>query len=93
MDYSGATFEIMDPKTGELRQAQFFVAALGASNLTYAETTWTQGLSDWIGSHVRAFAFFGGVPATVVSDYVPGHVIVLLWRERLCAPRGISFCD
>ena len=74
VDYSGATFEIMDPKTGELRQAQFFVAALGASNLTYAEATWTQGLSDWIGSHVRAFAFFGGVPATVVSDNLKSGV-------------------
>ncbi len=28
----------------------------------------TQGLSDWIGSHTRSFAFFGGVPAMVVSD-------------------------
>jgi transposase len=23
---------------------------------------------DWIGSHVRAFAFFGGVAAQIVSD-------------------------
>jgi transposase len=36
--------------------------------LTYAEATWTQGLSDWIGSHTRTFAFMGGVPATVVCD-------------------------
>ena len=93
VDYAGTTFEIVGPETGELREAQFFVAALGASNLTYAEATWTQGLSDWIGSHVRAFAFFGGVPQAVVSDYVPGHVIRVLCRERLCAPRGISFCD
>jgi len=70
VDYAGATFEIMDPDTGELREAQFFVAAPGASNLTYAEATWTQGLSDWIGAHVRAFAFFGGVTVTVVS---PSH--------------------
>jgi transposase len=35
---------------------------LGASNYTFAEATWTQGLGDWIGSHMRAFEFFGGVP-------------------------------
>src|SRR4029450_2182561 len=35
---------------------------------TYAEATWTQGLSDWIGSHTRTFAFIDGVPAMVVSD-------------------------
>jgi transposase len=27
-----------------------------------------QGLSDWIGSHTRTFAFIGGVTAMVVSD-------------------------
>ena len=36
---------------------------LGASNLTYAEATWTQQLPDWIGAHVRMFRFFGGVPS------------------------------
>lgn len=29
VDYAGATFEIVTPATGELREAQFFVAALG----------------------------------------------------------------
>ena len=47
--------------------AQLFVAALGASNYTYAEATLDAGLSDWIGSHTRTFAFGGGVPAMVVS--------------------------
>lgn len=59
---------------GEIREAQFFVAALGASNLTYAEANWTQTLPDWIGVHVRAFAFFGGVPATVVPDNLKSGV-------------------
>ncbi|WP_157223616.1 IS21 family transposase [Rhodovulum sp. PH10] len=68
VDYAGTTLEVVDAATGEVRTAQLFVAVLGASSLTYAEATWTQGLSDWIGSHTRAFAFFGGVPAMVVSD-------------------------
>ena len=29
----------------------------------YAEATLTQSLPDWIGAHVRALAFMGGVPA------------------------------
>ncbi len=68
VDYAGTTLEVIDGTTGEVRTAQLFVAALGASSLTYAEATWTQGLSDWIGSHTRTFAFIGGVPAMVVSD-------------------------
>jgi len=68
VDYAGATLAVIDPSTGAARTAQLFVAVLGASNYTYAEATWTQGLSDWIGSHTRAFAFICGVPAMVVSD-------------------------
>jgi len=68
VDYAGTTLAVIDGLTGEALTAQLFVAALGASSLTYAEATWTQGLSDWIGSHARAFAFIGGVPAMVVSD-------------------------
>ena len=54
--------------SGEIKPAQIFVAVWGASNYTYAEATWTQTLPDWIGSHVRAFGFFGGVPALIVPD-------------------------
>jgi transposase len=68
VDYAGHTVEVVDPASGEIRTAQIFVAVLGASNYTYAEATWSQGLADWIGSHVRAFAYFDGVPAIVVPD-------------------------
>lgn len=68
VDYAGATMEVVNPQTGEVMPVQVFVAAQGASNYTFAEATWTQGLNDWIGSHVRAFEFFGGVNAVVVPD-------------------------
>jgi transposase len=68
VDYAGTTLTVIDASTGEARTAQLFVAVLGASNYTYAEATWTHGLSDWIGAHTRAFAFVGGVPTMVVSD-------------------------
>lgn len=68
VDYCGATVPVVDATTGEVHEAQIFVAVWGASNYTYAEATWGQGLSDWIGSHVRAFEFSGGVPEIVVPD-------------------------
>ena len=68
VDYAGQTVEVVDRRTGEVRQAQIFVAVLGASNYTYAEATWTQQLPDWIGSHVRAFEFLGGTSEVVVPD-------------------------
>jgi transposase len=61
VDYSGKKIPIVDRTTGEIREAEIFVAVLGASSFTYAEATWTQTLPDWIGSHVRLFRFIGGV--------------------------------
>jgi transposase len=76
VDYAGDTVPvIVDRLTGETRQAQIFVAVLGASNFTYAEATWTQGLSDWIGAHTRAFAAIGGVPRLLIPDNAKVAVI------------------
>jgi transposase len=74
IDYAGQTAAVVDRTTGELREAQIFVAVLGASNYTYAEATWTQGLADWIGSQVRALAFLGGVPEVLVPDNLKSAV-------------------
>ncbi len=74
VDYAGQTVEVIDGLTGELRPAQIFVAALGASNFTYAQARWTQSLPDWIGCHVGAFAAFGGVTRQLVCDNLKAGV-------------------
>ena len=81
VDYAGQTVEVIDPLTGEVRAAQIFVATLGASNLTYAEARWTQGLADWLGCHVNAFAFFGGVTRQVVCDNLKAGVTAACRHE------------
>lgn len=68
VDYCGLTMPLVNRETGELSDTQIFVAVLGGSSYTFAEATGTQGLSDWIGSHVRALHYFGGVPEIVVPD-------------------------
>jgi transposase len=68
VDYAGDTVPIIDRHTGELSQAQIFVAVMGASNFTYAEATATQSLPDWCAAHVRALRYFGGVPQIFVPD-------------------------
>lgn len=50
------------------------VGALGASSYTYAEATWSQALPDWIASHSRMYAFFGGVPQLTVPDNLKSGV-------------------
>ena len=84
VDWGGDTVPIIDPMTGEVHEAHLFVGALGASSYTYAEACWSETLPDWIGAHVNAFDFFGGVPKATVPDYVPGHIIGLMCRAVLC---------
>jgi transposase len=68
VDWAGDTMPVFDPTTGEEHCAHIFVAALGASNYTYAEARWTETLPDWIGAHVNAFAAIGGVSKALVPD-------------------------
>ena len=68
VDYAGQTIPIIDPATGEVTQAQIFIAALGASSYTFAEASAAQDLPSWIRSHVHAFQFLGGVPEILVPD-------------------------
>ena len=74
VDYAGDTLDVIDGLTGEIRPAQIFIGVLGASNYTYADATWTQKLPDWIASHTRMLAFFGGVPGLLVSDNLKAGV-------------------
>jgi transposase-like protein len=67
VDYAGQTVPLIDAATGEITQAQIFVATLGASNFTYACATERQTTADWIGAQVRALEYIGGVPRLQVA--------------------------
>ncbi len=74
VDYSGLKAYYTDPATGDSVACELFVATLGASSYTYAEASLSQQVPDFLASHVRALAFFGGVPAAVVSDQLRSGV-------------------
>jgi transposase len=74
VDFAGDMIPVFDAATGQSRAAHIFVAALGASNYTYAEARWSEGLADWIGVHVNALAALGGVPKAVVCDNLKAGV-------------------
>jgi len=83
VDYAGPTLKVVDPATGEVREAQVFVATLGASNYTFVDVTWTQQLEDFLQSHQRAVDFFGGVPRIFVLDNLKSGVTTSDWYEPL----------
>jgi transposase len=68
VDWAGDQIAIHGRQSSDVQTASLFVIAWGASSYTYAEATLTQTLPDWIGAHVRAFAFFGGTAELLVPD-------------------------
>ncbi len=74
VDYAGLTMSIVERGSGEVHSAQIFVAALGASNFTYVEASLTQAVADWLGAHVRALDYFGGVTQAIVPDNLKSGV-------------------
>ena len=74
VDY-GEGLSLIDPQSGESITTELFVAVWGASNYSFAEATLTQQLPDWIGSHVRAFEYFGCLPKIVVPDCLKSAVV------------------
>jgi transposase len=76
VDYAGQKPHYVDASTGEIIEVELFVAVLGASSYTFAEATRTQKGPEWIGSHQRAFRFFGGVANATVCDQLKSGVVV-----------------
>lgn len=74
IDFPGQTIPIVDAATGEVWQAELFVAALGASSYTFAEAIASQQLDQFIGAHVHAFEFLGGCPQILVPDNLKAAV-------------------
>ena len=83
VDFAGHTMEVTDGATGEIRQAEIFVAVLGASSYTFAAAVWTQSLADWIAAHVAMLAFIGGVPRQIVSDNLRAGITRACFYEPL----------
>lgn len=67
-DFSGMKPCLFDAATGERIEVELFVAALGASNYTYAVATPAMRVADWIEGHNQALSYFEGVPEMTVPD-------------------------
>lgn len=72
VDYAGMCLGVHDQ--GTEREAQIFVACLPCSQLIYAEASWSQGIEDWLGAHVRALTFIGGCPEKLIPDNLKSGV-------------------
>jgi transposase len=74
VDFAGKGIEVINPLTGEIKEAEIFVAVLGASNYTYAEALESQDIPSWIKAHIHAFEYFGGVARITIPDNLKSGV-------------------
>jgi Mu transposase, C-terminal domain len=75
VDYAGDTLEWIEMKTGEIRKAYVFVAGLGFSHLLFAWAAEDMKSRNWLGSHRRMYAYYGGVPHVTVPDCLKQGVL------------------
>jgi len=91
VDYAGQTIPLMDPVSGQTREARLFVAALGASSYTFAWAAFSEDLPSWIEANVRAFHFIGGVPEILVPDNLKSGVTKPCYYEPEINPTYHKF--
>ena len=75
VDYAGDPIEWIEIKTGEIRKAWVFVAGLGFSQLLFAWAAEDMRSRNWLASHRRMFAYYGGVPHVTVPDCLKQGVL------------------
>ena len=63
VDFAGPTIALVSGG-----RAHIFVAAMGASNYSFACATARETMADWIAAMIRALEFYQGVPALIVPD-------------------------
>lgn len=73
-DFTGKKLTYIDRQTGEVKEAEVFVAILPASQLTYVEAVESQQKPDWFRVNQNALHYFGGVPKAVVPDNLKSAV-------------------
>jgi transposase len=78
VDYSGQTVMIVDVDTGEERQAQIFVAVLGASSCTYVEADPGAGRLDRFACALPGVSGWGTADLGPRQPQERGHPPVLL---------------
>jgi transposase len=68
----------LDPAAGKPVTIWAFVMVLACSRHLLVRPVILLDQQGWSESHVAAFAFFGGVPARLVPEYVPRNIFRLL---------------
>lgn len=74
IDFAGKKLQWVDPGSGELHDAEVYIAVLGYSQMTYVQAVASQGKEDFLGASENALHYFGGVPKVLIPDNLKSAV-------------------
>ena len=75
LDYAGGKMQYVDIDTGEIHDAEIFVACLPATDYGFAMAVPSQKVEDFLYATERFFEHIGGVPKILVPDNLKSAVI------------------
>jgi transposase len=93
VDFSGDKAPFVDPETGEICEAEVFVAVLGCSGLLFVEATRAQDLGSWLGAHQHAWHAYGGVATVTVPDNLKAAVTKACWYDPELNPSYVELAN
>jgi transposase len=93
VDFAGATLPYVDTDTGEIKNAQVFVAILGWSQYAYVEAMRSQTIEEFIIACENALHFFKGVPLAIVPDNLKAAVLKASNYEPVVNENFKGFAD
>ena len=76
---------------GAVRKLSAFIMVMSYSRMMYVEMTMSQCLEDFLGAHVRAFRYFGGVPAKMLYDNLKSVCLARFGSEIRFNPKFLEF--
>jgi transposase len=78
---------------GKRPRPHLFRVVLSCSRKAYSEVVARQTTAAFLSCLENAFWYFGGVPKLLVTDYVAGHIIGLMFPAPLCGGGGLFGCQ
>jgi transposase len=94
IDWAGDTLDcVVDPDTGEVHTAHFFVAVLGCSCYPYAEAFPDEQMGSWITANVHTLEWYGGSPRVIVPDNVATAITKPHYYDPKFNPTYLAFAQ
>ena len=67
-------------------KVKYLVATLPFSNAYFAKAYPVERLESLLDGIESAFRWFGGIVERVILDYVPRHIVEVMWPPAICGP-------